>query len=171
MWVEANVKETDLTYVKAGDPVEMASTPIPARSGTGSRRLAPSTGAEFSILPAQNASGNWVKVVQRITVTIKVDHLANGPMLRSGMSVVVESTRAISASSPILDERPGGGAGRSTRGNARTDGAAAPAHRKIITLCTIIATLMQALDSTIANVALPYMQGSLRRRAIRSPGC
>ena len=44
-------------------------------------------------------------------------------------------------------------------------------HRLIITLCTVGATLMQALDQTIANVALPYMQGSLSATSTRSPGC
>jgi membrane fusion protein, multidrug efflux system len=51
--------------------------------------ISPATGAEFAILPPQNASGNWVKVVQRIPVRIRVEQAADGPRLRAGMSVVV----------------------------------------------------------------------------------
>jgi membrane fusion protein (multidrug efflux system) len=49
--------------------------------------IAPNSGSEFSILPAQNTSGNWVKVVQRIPVRIVVDHKDGDPDLRAGMSV------------------------------------------------------------------------------------
>ena len=52
--------------------------------------ISPASGAEFSILPAQNASGNWVKVVQRITVRIALDAEQNAPALRAGMSANVE---------------------------------------------------------------------------------
>jgi membrane fusion protein (multidrug efflux system) len=52
--------------------------------------ISPGTGAEFSLLPAQNASGTWVKVVQRITVRVAVDHEAGDPVLRSGMSATVD---------------------------------------------------------------------------------
>ena len=91
VWIEANLKETDLTYVKPGDPVDISVDTYPGQVFKGHvSSIAPSTGAEFSILPAQNASGNWVKVVQRIPVTIRVDNLAGSPALRSGMSVVVD---------------------------------------------------------------------------------
>ena len=51
--------------------------------------ISPASGSEFSVLPAQNSSGNWVKVVQRIPVRIAIDRKADAPVLRSGMSVYV----------------------------------------------------------------------------------
>jgi membrane fusion protein (multidrug efflux system) len=53
-------------------------------------RFAPASGSEFSVIPAQNASGNWVKVVQRVTVRIALDLDASAPSLRSGMSAVAD---------------------------------------------------------------------------------
>jgi membrane fusion protein (multidrug efflux system) len=52
--------------------------------------VSPATGAEFSVLPPQNASGNWVKVVQRVPVKLAIEQPRNGPRLRAGMSVTVE---------------------------------------------------------------------------------
>ena len=52
--------------------------------------IAPNSGSEFSVLPAQNASGNWVKVVQRIPMRIRVERQPGDPELRAGMSVVVD---------------------------------------------------------------------------------
>ena len=52
--------------------------------------IAPNSGSEFSVLPAQNASGNWVKVVQRIPLRIVVERQSGDPELRAGMSVVVD---------------------------------------------------------------------------------
>jgi membrane fusion protein, multidrug efflux system len=89
-WVDANVKETDLTYVKPGDPVTIEIDTYPAHVWTGSvESISPASGAEFSILPPQNASGNWVKVVQRIPVRIRIDRQPGAPILRAGMSVTV----------------------------------------------------------------------------------
>ena len=88
MWVEANPKETELTYVKPGDKVEIAVDTYPGRTWQGVvDSIAPASGSTFSILPAQNSSGNWVKVVQRITVRIRLDRKPGDPPLRAGMSV------------------------------------------------------------------------------------
>jgi membrane fusion protein (multidrug efflux system) len=88
VWVEANPKETELTYVKPGDPVSVAIDTYAGRTWQGTvDSIAPASGAEFSILPAQNSSGNWVKVVQRITVRIRLDRKPEDPPLRAGMSV------------------------------------------------------------------------------------
>ena len=90
-WVDANLKETDLTYVKPGDPVKISVDSYPGRDWTGKvESISPASGSEFSILPPQNASGNWVKVVQRIPVRITVEQKEGYPPLRSGMSVVVD---------------------------------------------------------------------------------
>ncbi len=88
VWIEANPKETELTWVKPGDPVDVSVDTYPGRHWTGKvESIAPNSGSEFSVLPAQNSSGNWVKVVQRIQVRIAVDRTADEPPLRSGMSV------------------------------------------------------------------------------------
>lgn len=91
IWVDANLKETDLTYTKVGDPVEVTVDAYPGMVWRGHvGTINPATGGEFSILPAQNSSGNWVKVVQRVPVRITIDHQEDGPVLRAGMSVNVD---------------------------------------------------------------------------------
>lgn len=90
IWIEANMKETDLTHVRAGQDCEIVIDAYPNRIWKGKiESIFPVTGAEFSILPAQNASGNWVKVVQRIPVRVSVLTNPGDPPLRSGMSAVV----------------------------------------------------------------------------------
>jgi membrane fusion protein, multidrug efflux system len=91
VWIEANPKETELTHVKVGDPVDVTVDTYPGRTWTALvESIAPNSGSEFSVLPAQNTSGNWVKVVQRIPVRIKVEHKDGDPELRAGMSVIAE---------------------------------------------------------------------------------
>ncbi len=88
VWVEANFKETDLTHMTAGQKTELSVDTYPGRTFEGHvDSISQATGAEFAVLPAQNSTGNWVKVVQRIPVRIAVD-TKDGPPLRAGMSVV-----------------------------------------------------------------------------------
>ena len=88
VWVEANPKETELTWVKPGDPVTISVDTYPGHVWHGTvDSIAPAAASEFSILPAQNSSGNWVKVVQRLPVRITVDRKPGDPELRAGMSV------------------------------------------------------------------------------------
>jgi membrane fusion protein (multidrug efflux system) len=90
-WIEANPKETELTYVKPGDPVTVTVDTYPGRHWNCSvQSIAPNSGSEFSVLPAQNTSGNWVKVVQRIPVRITCDRKAEDPEFRAGMSVIAD---------------------------------------------------------------------------------
>ncbi len=91
IWVEANLKETDLTYLRAGNPAEISVDAYPGVEWKASvDTISPATGAQFSVLPAQNSSGNWVKVVQRLPVRLKVEANDNAPPLRAGMSVTVD---------------------------------------------------------------------------------
>jgi membrane fusion protein (multidrug efflux system) len=91
VWIEANPKETELTHVKPGDVVDVTVDTYPGRTWKGEvESVAPNSGSEFSVLPAQNTSGNWVKVVQRIPVRIRVEHKDGDPELRAGMSVVAD---------------------------------------------------------------------------------
>ncbi|HVM84787.1 MAG TPA: HlyD family secretion protein [Candidatus Binatia bacterium] len=90
VWVEANLKETDMTFVRPGQPatIEVDTYPNVEFRGT-VESVGAATGSEFSALPAQNATGNWVKVVQRIPVRLKITPAPDQPPLRAGMSVVV----------------------------------------------------------------------------------
>ena len=88
VWIQADPKETELTWVKPGDRVRVSVDTYPGRVWKGVvESIAPNSGSEFSILPAQNTSGNWVKVVQRIPVRIRVERKPGDPVLRAGMSV------------------------------------------------------------------------------------
>ncbi|MGH6888845.1 MAG: HlyD family secretion protein [Rhizomicrobium sp.] len=90
LWVEANLKETDLTHVHRGDPVDVSVDTYPGRIWKGEvDSISPATGADFSVLPAENASGNWVKVTQRVTVKIRLVLRPGDPPLRAGMSTYV----------------------------------------------------------------------------------
>jgi membrane fusion protein (multidrug efflux system) len=88
VWVQANPKETELTYVKPGQTVEVEVDTYPGQTWTGTvESISPASSSSFSLLPAQNTSGNWVKVVQRIPMRIRVDNSPDKPPLRVGMSV------------------------------------------------------------------------------------
>jgi membrane fusion protein, multidrug efflux system len=90
MWVSADMKETDLTYVREGDPVEFTIDTYPGRTWHGTvQAISRASDSAFSILPSENNSANWVKVVQRIPVRIGIDQSAGAPPLRAGMSAVV----------------------------------------------------------------------------------
>jgi membrane fusion protein (multidrug efflux system) len=90
VWVEANMKETDLTHVHAGQPVEITIDTYPGRTWKGVvQSISAASGSTFSPLPAENASGNWVKVVQRIPVRIAIERETGGPILRAGMSTYI----------------------------------------------------------------------------------
>lgn len=89
-WVEANLKETDLTYVVPGQLATVVLDIYPNEIWEGQvTSISPATGAEFAILPPQNASGNWVKVVQRLPVKIRLIPHKGEKQLRAGMTATV----------------------------------------------------------------------------------
>jgi membrane fusion protein, multidrug efflux system len=92
VWVVANPKETELTYVRTGQSASVTVDSYPDTQWSGSvESVSPAAAQEFSLLPAQNTSGNWVKVVQRIPVRVRIDTNDKGlPPLRPGMSVEVD---------------------------------------------------------------------------------
>jgi membrane fusion protein, multidrug efflux system len=91
VWIQANYKETDLTFVKVGQRATIHVDMFPDGPRTAIvTSISPATGAEFALLPPQNATGNWVKVVQRLPVRLRLEQSADAPELRAGMSVVVE---------------------------------------------------------------------------------
>jgi membrane fusion protein (multidrug efflux system) len=89
-WIEANLKETQLEHVEVGQQVEIEADAYPDDLWIGKvASISPATGAEFALIPPQNATGNWVKVVQRLPVRIAVEPHDARPPLRAGMTVTV----------------------------------------------------------------------------------
>jgi membrane fusion protein (multidrug efflux system) len=90
-WVDANPKETDITNLRIGQRALVVVDTFPDQTFYGTvESVSPGTGAQFAILPPQNASGNWVKVVQRVPVRVKLDKDPMAARLRAGMSAYVE---------------------------------------------------------------------------------
>ena len=91
-WIAANPKETEVTYVRPGQPVTIIIDSYPDVTWQGVvQSISPAAAQEFSLLPAQNTSGNWVKVVQRVPIRIRVDTSDKSkPPLRAGMSAIVD---------------------------------------------------------------------------------
>jgi membrane fusion protein (multidrug efflux system) len=91
MWVEANFKETDLTHIEPGQSADIEIDTYPGYRFHGVvQSISEATGAEFALLPPQNATGNWVKVVQRVPVRVELaDAQRAAPRLRAGMSATV----------------------------------------------------------------------------------
>ncbi len=93
-WIEANFKETQLAKIRVGQPAEIEIDAMPGRSFPAHvSGIGAGTGAEFSLLPAQNATGNWVKVTQRVPVRLKLDAKPDRPLV-SGWSAHVTITVA-----------------------------------------------------------------------------
>lgn len=90
LWIEANFTEKELTYVRVGQESEITVDYAPGYTWKGHViSLSPATGAEFSVIPAQNATGNWVKITQRVPVRISIESQPDAPELRAGLSAVV----------------------------------------------------------------------------------
>jgi membrane fusion protein (multidrug efflux system) len=91
IWIEASPKETELTWVREGQPATVTVDMYPGVEWRAHvESINPASGASFSLLPAQNTTGNWVKVVQRIPMRLRLDETDGKPPLRIGMSVVAE---------------------------------------------------------------------------------
>jgi membrane fusion protein (multidrug efflux system) len=90
IWIEANLKETELTNIIPGQPATVVVDAYPDYEWWAFvDTIAPATGAEFALLPPQNATGNWVKVVQRIPVSLRIEPSGDDPILRAGMTAKV----------------------------------------------------------------------------------
>ncbi|KQZ13749.1 hypothetical protein ASD44_06440 [Mesorhizobium sp. Root554] len=96
-WIDANFKETQLTNMKPGQKAEIVLDTYPGRTFEATvQAIGAGTGAEFSLLPAQNATGNWVKVTQRIPVRLKMVDEGAALALRTGMSATVSVDTEVS---------------------------------------------------------------------------
>ncbi len=101
VWIEANLKETQLTHVELGQAVAVEIDAYPDVIWQATvQSISPATGAEFAILPPQNATGNWIKVVQRLPLRLVFADPKGGPTLRAGMSAVIEIDTEHEASLP-----------------------------------------------------------------------
>lgn len=90
-WVDANPKETDITLLRVGQKATISIDTFPDRTFHGVvQSVSAGTGAQFAILPPQNATGNWIKVVQRVPLRIVFDANEDVSLLRSGMSAIVD---------------------------------------------------------------------------------
>lgn len=90
VWVEANFKEVQLTHMRPGQTATVKIDALPGREFEAKVvSVSPGTGSEFSVLPAENATGNWVKVVQRVPVRLQLQDAQITRELQSGLSVVV----------------------------------------------------------------------------------
>ena len=149
VWVTANFKETQLARIHAG---QRATIEVDAysRKYTGHvESIAGASGARFSLLPPENATGNYVKVVQRVPVKIVLDAGQNQDhSLRLGMSV----TRRCGC-----DERSRIHCGAARGPRVYAARRQSVDHRPVVTL----ATFMEVLDTSIANVSLPHIAGGL----------
>lgn len=87
-WIEANYKESQLPHIKVGNKVKITADAVPGLAYTGTvERISDATGSTFSLIPIDNATGNFVKVEQRVTVRIKLDNNADNAKLKGGYNV------------------------------------------------------------------------------------
>jgi membrane fusion protein (multidrug efflux system) len=126
VWIEANFKETDLTNVRPGQAATVEIDTYPGREWPAVvESISQATQSEFSVLPAQNATGNWVKVVQRIPVRIALETTPGDPPLRAGMSTYVEIDTGAERALPDMI-----GHAFAWLGDGATEGGAAEAGRQ-----------------------------------------
>ncbi len=106
LWVDGNPKELDMTYVREGQPATVTIDAFPGKEWKGTLcSIAPGTGAQFSILPPQNASGNWVKVVQRVPLRFCFGPDEDTSNVRAGMSAYLSiDTGRVRTLKGVLDD-------------------------------------------------------------------
>ena len=121
-WVEANFKETELTHVRVGQKARIVLDTYPDSAWEALvESVSPATGAEFAILPPQNASGNWVKVVQRLPVKLRLLPHQGEPPLRAGMTATVSIDTGRQRSVGSVAQLFGGRGAAAGDATARTD--------------------------------------------------
>ena len=106
LWIDANFKENQLARIRAGQPVTIAVDLLPGVPLKGRVvSVAPATGAQFSVIPPENATGNFTKIDQRVPVRIAIDDHDEATNLRPGLSVVVRVDERPQPSSPLREAR------------------------------------------------------------------
>jgi membrane fusion protein (multidrug efflux system) len=105
LWVEANFKEVQLSKMREGQPATVRIDTYGDRTFKAHvASISPGTGAQFSVLPAQNATGNWVKVVQRLAVRVEIDDADGDHPLFAGLSATVKVDTADKKGAPLADD-------------------------------------------------------------------
>mgnify|MGYP006267195851 CR=1 FL=1 len=109
VWIESDMKETDITHIRPGAPVDVSIDTYPDCKWSGHvATLSAGSDSSFSALPAENASGNWVKVVQRIPVRVAIDRADDSRCaarpLRAGMSAVIRIDTGKRRITRLLDQ-------------------------------------------------------------------
>ncbi len=153
VWVTANLKETQVRDVNPGDKATFTVDAYPGRTFYGHvESLSPATGARFSLLPPDNATGNFTKVVQRVPVRISVDSGA-GPGASASPRHVGrghDSDQVVAMATLALPARP-----------ARLSREEVYRHRYLIAFAVVSASVLELVDTSIVNVAIPHMMGNL----------
>jgi membrane fusion protein, multidrug efflux system len=105
LWIEANFKEVQLSKMREGQPATVKIDTYGDRTFKGHvASLSPGTGAQFSVLPAQNATGNWVKVVQRLAVRVEIEDADRDHPLFAGLSATVKVDTENKSGARLADE-------------------------------------------------------------------
>lgn len=100
LYIEANFTEKDLTHIRDNEPAEINVDYAPGVTWHGKvSSISPATGAEYSVIPAENATGNWVKVTQRVPVRIRLQTDTHQPQLRAGLSATIKIDTQANANS------------------------------------------------------------------------
>jgi len=120
LWIDANFKESQLASMRAGLPVKVTADVLPGHKFVGRvASLAPATGAQFSVLPAENATGNFTKIVQRVPVRIVLDGDASAlGQLRPGLSVSVDVDERASSDGAVANTKTRTSTDAAARGGA-----------------------------------------------------
>ena len=158
VWVTANFKETQLQHMRPGQRVDVKVDAYGGRTFNGHvDSIAAATGARFSLLPPENATGNFVKVVQRVPVKIVLDA---GPGSRASAPA-----RACRSSRRCIRSKAGCGRAVERAARAEARHVSMTEQRQInpwlIAVSVMFATFMEVLDTTVVNVSLPHIAGSL----------
>ena len=158
IWIEANFRETGLTHMRPGQEATINVDAYPDRTFKAHVvSMSPGTGSDFAVLPPENATGNWVKVVQRLPVRLELDEIDPNRPLFSGISVTVRVDTGYRRTwrHPLQAVLRDGGGQMSA---ALASSTAADGHRAII-VAALMATYMQAVTISLPNAALLLYPG------------
>ena len=160
IWVEANFRETGLTHMRPGQEAVIDVDAYPDRTFKAHVvSMSPGSGSDFAVLPPENATGNWVKVVQRLPVRLEFDEIDPMP------AAVLGHQRHRAGRHRLSPHLAPSAAGRARDGDgqvsaALTPSAATDGHRAIM-VAALMASYMQAVNISLPNAALLHIQGAL----------
>ncbi len=160
IWVEANFRETGLTHIRPGQAATIDVDVYPERTFKAHVvSMSPGTGSDFAVLPPENATGNWVKVVQRLPVRLEFDEIDPDRPLFSGISVTarVDTGYRRTWRHPLQAAL----AAEAAQMSATLASSPAADRHRVIIVAALMATYLQAVTISLPNAALLYIQGTL----------